>query len=369
MIQVAQPLLGQEEIDAVVDVLRSGQLAQGRVVEELEQQFARYIGTRHAIAVSSGTAALHLALLAAGVGPGDEVITSPFTFIASANAVLYTGARPVFVDICPDTFNLDPELVERAITPWTKAILPVHLYGLPADMPALIEIATRHGLVIVEDAAQAHGAAIGGRKVGTFGIGCFSLYATKNMTTAEGGLITTDDDRVAGHARVLRSHGQVERYRHDILGYNYRLTDVQAAIGLAQLQRLEANTAARIANAAFLSARLTELATPRVPSGYRHVYHQYTVRIPERRDVLAQQLRAAGVGTSVHYPVPVHQQQLYRDLGYVTCRPIAEQASREVLSLPIHPALTLDDLETIVGAVEDVVADARLVAVGARRAS
>ncbi len=358
MIPVAQPLLGPEEIDAVVDVLRSGHLVQGKVVEKFEQRFASYVGTRHAVAVSTGTAALHLALLVSGVGPGDEVITSPFTFIATANAVLYTGARPVFVDIQPESFNLDPQLVAAAITPRTKAILPVHLYGLPADMPALTRIAKQHGLSIVEDAAQAHGAAIGRRKVGTFGLGCFSFYATKNMTTAEGGLITTDDDRVARQLRMLRSHGQSERYHHDILGYNYRLTDLQAAIGLVQLDRLEANTMSRIANAEFLSARLRGVATPRVPADYRHVFHQYTVRVPVGREEAIRQLMVAGVGTSVHYPRPVHQQKVFRDLGYDVVLPVAEQASREVLSLPVHPALTHADVQKIAATVNRVLSSA-----------
>jgi dTDP-4-amino-4,6-dideoxygalactose transaminase len=356
MIPIVQPVLGQAEIDAVVEVLRSGHLVQGKVVAELERRFAAYIGVRHAVAVSSGTAALHLALLATGVGPGDEVITSPFTFIASANAVLYTGARPVFVDIREDTFNLDSDLVAAAITPRTKAILPVHLYGLPADMPALRRIADRYGLAIVEDAAQAHGAGIGPRKVGTFGVGCFSFYATKNMTTAEGGIITTDDDDTANELRMLRSHGQSERYHHDILGYNYRLTDVHAAIGLVQLDRLEANTRARIGHAAFLNAHLRQVTTPFVPDGYRHVYHQYTVRIPHGRDEVARQLTTAGVGTSIHYPVPVHRQKLYRDLGFDVSLPVAERVCREVLSLPVHPALSFPDIQEIARTVDEIVA-------------
>jgi dTDP-4-amino-4,6-dideoxygalactose transaminase len=347
MIPVARPLLGQEEIEAVVEVLQSGNLAQGRLVERFEQRFAQEVGARHAVAVSSGTAALHLALLAHGVGPDDEVITTPFSFVATGNCVLFTGATPVFADIRPDTYNIDPDLIEPLISPRTRAIIPVHLYGLPADMAAIEAIAARHGLAVIEDAAQAHGAAIGERKVGSSGTACFSFYATKNVTTAEGGVVTTSDDRIAERMRMLRSHGQRERYYHEILGYNYRMTDLQAAIGLAQLDRLEDLTRQRIANAQYLTSRLAGMGPQRVPDGYRHVYHQYTIRIPLGRDQAVEILKAAGVGTAIHYPVPIHQQKLYRDLGFFVSLPIAERASREVLSLPVHPALTREDLDVI----------------------
>jgi dTDP-4-amino-4,6-dideoxygalactose transaminase len=351
MIPIAQPVLGQPEIDAVVAVLRSGQLAQGEVVARLERRFADLVGARHAIAVSNGTAALHVALLAHGIGPGDEVITTPFSFIATANAILYCGARPVFADVCPDTLNLDPAALAARITPRTRAILPVHLYGHPADLPAIEAIAARHGLTVIEDAAQAHGAAIGDRAIGQRGTATFSFYATKNVTTAEGGIVTTDDDGVADRLRLLRSHGQRERYRHEMLGYNYRLTDLQAAIGLAQLDRLEELTEARIANAAYLNARLRGALTPATRPGCRHVYHQYVLRVPNDRDGVAGRLAALGVGTAVHYPVPIHRQPLYAQLGYQDALPIAERASREVLSLPVHPALTIDELERIAALV------------------
>jgi dTDP-4-amino-4,6-dideoxygalactose transaminase len=352
MIPVAKPIIGEEEIEAVVAVLRSGMLVQGRITERLEEQFAAFVGTRHAVAVSNGTTALHLALLAHGVGPGDEVITTPFSFIATANSVLYTGARPVFADISEDTFNIDPDLIEAKVTARTKAIIPVHLYGHPADMAAIANIASRHGLFIVEDAAQAHGAAIDGRAVGSFGTGCFSFYATKNMITAEGGMVTTDDGILAERLRMLRNHGQRERYRHEILGYNFRLTDLQAAIGLAQLARLEAMTARRIANAGLLDASLPDsVGKPRVRLGCRHVYHQYTIRVREGRDELARLLREAGIGTGIHYPVPIHEQKLYLDLGYREELPVAEKACREVLSLPVHPAVGEADIAEIAGAV------------------
>lgn len=352
MIPVAKPIVGEEEIEAVVAVLRSGKLVQGEVTERFEREFARLVGTRHAVATSNGTTALHLALLAHGVGPGDEVITTPFSFIATANAALYVGARPVFADICEDTFNVDPLQIEARITPRTRAIIPVHLYGHPAEMAPILEIAARHGLAVIEDAAQAHGAAIDGRRVGTFGTGCFSFYATKNVITAEGGMVTTDDDDIADRLRMLRSHGQRERYQHEILGYNFRLTDIQAAIGLAQLARLEELTARRIANADYLSRNLPDhVVTPKVRLGNRHVFHQYTIRVREGRDEMARRLREAGVGTGIHYPIPIHQQKLYADLGYQDSLPVAEQASREVLSLPVHPALSEADLAEVAQAV------------------
>lgn len=355
-ISIAQPSIGRAEINAVNAVLRSGNLVQGAVVKQLEDRFAEMIGTRHAIAVNTGTAALHLALLAHGIGPGDEVITSPFTFVATGNSILYCGARPVFVDISPDTFNLDPSLIEAKITRRTRAIMPVHLYGHPADMDAIGDIARRYGLAIIEDAAQAHGAAIGDRRVGTFGTACFSFYATKNITTAEGGMVTTDSDEIADQLRLLRSHGARERYHHEILGFNYRLTDVQAAIGLAQLDRLEKLTASRIRNAEYLSDRLVDMDTPVVMPGYRHVFHQYTVRIPAARDLVARWLGEVGIGTGIHYPVPVHRQPLYQDLGYRDHLPEAEAACREVLSLPVHPGLTRQDLGAVAENVTAILA-------------
>lgn len=356
MIPVVKPVLGVEEEEAVLGVLRSGQIAQGARVAELEERFAELVGTRHAVASSSGTASLHLNLLALGIGPGDEVITSPFTFIASANAILYVGATPVFADIDPRSFNLDPGAVAARITPRTKAILPVHLYGNPADMPAFCRLAERYDLQLVEDAAQAHGAAIDGRQVGTFGTGNFSLYPTKNITSVEGGILTTSDDGLADRARKLRNHGQTDRYRHEMLGYNLRMSDVHAAIGLAQFGRLASFTERRRWNARYLDDGLAGVVeTPYVHRGYTHVYHQYTIRISNgRRDHVAALLRERGVGTAVHYPTPVHLQPLYQDLGYRDSLPEAERAAREVLCLPVHPSLSEQDLETIVREVRAV---------------
>lgn len=354
MISLVNPIIGPEEQAAVMAVLESRQLAQGPRVAEFEERFAAYCGVRHGIAVSSGTMALWLALLAYEIGPGDEVITTPFSFIATANSILYTGATPVFVDIDPETFNIDPAQVEAAITPRTKAIMPVHLYGLPSDMERLGDIARRHNLALIEDACQAHGAAIDGRRVGSFGAGCFSFYATKNMTTGEGGIITTDDDAVADRARLLRAHGMRVRYYHERLGFNFRMTDMQAAIGLVQLGRLPELTRRRQANAAFLMEMLAGvdgLILPRTPAGYEHVYHQFTIRVPFERDAFRKALADRGVGSEVYYPVPISDQDVYRDRGYQPFMPMSQAASREVLSLPVHPALQPEDLHQIVNAV------------------
>ncbi len=355
MIPISRPLLGEEERQAVLEVLDSGMLVQGRRVQEFEQAFAEFCGVRHAIATSSGTTALQTALMAHGIGAGDEVITTAFTFIASANAVRFVGARPVFVDIDPRTFTMDPNQVEDAITPRTRAILPVHLYGLMADMPAIMEIAERHGLVVIEDACQAHGAAIDGRMAGSFATGCFSFYPSKNMTTAEGGMITTNDDEIARRCRLIRNHGMSEQYLHEVEGYNFRMTDIQAAIGLVQLRRLAEFNARRRANAAYLSTHLRGVITPYVPAGYQHVFHQYTVRVPDgRRNELAAGLAARGIASRVYYPLAVHQQPYYRHLGYRDILPATEQACREVLSLPVHPALTSQELSQIVEAVNEI---------------
>jgi dTDP-4-amino-4,6-dideoxygalactose transaminase len=360
MIPIAKPLIGDEEKQAVLEVLDSGMLAQGPRVKAFEEGFARMCGVQHAIATSSGTTALHIALLAHGVGPGDEVITSPFTFIASANSVLFTGAKPVFVDIDPATFNIDPAQIEAAITPRTRAILPIHLFGLLADMDAIMAIAEEHGLVVIEDACQSHGAEIRGKRAGSFGTGTFSLYPTKNMTSAEGGMITTNDAELAEHCRSIRQHGMRRRYYHDELGFNFRMTDVHAAIGLAQLGKLADFNARRMANARFLSANLRGIVVPTVPEGYTHVFHQFTVRAPDgKRDALAAYLRDRAIGTAVYYPVPIHKQTYYtRELGYDLTLPEAERAAEEVLSLPVHPALTQADLETIVAAVNALMAGA-----------
>ncbi len=355
MINMAKPQIGDEEKKAVMEVLDSGIIAQGPRVKAFEEAFAVMCGVKHAAATTSGTTALHTALLAHGICEGDEVITSAFTFIASANSILYAGARPVFVDIDPKTFNLDAAKIEAAITPRTKAILPIHLYGLPCDMDAIMAIAQKHHLVVVEDACQAHGAEYKGHKVGSFGTGTFSLYPTKNMTSGEGGMITTDDPVIDEKCRVIRQHGMRRRYYHDELGFNFRMTDLCAAIGLEQLKKLERFNQARQANAAFLSANLKGVTPPFVPEGSTHVFHQYTIRVPGgKRDALRTYLQEHGVGSEIYYPVPIHQQTFYMsELGYNQTLPETERAVREVLSLPVHPALSPADLETIVASVND----------------
>ncbi len=353
MIPVSKPFIGEAEKQAVLEVLNSGMLAQGPRTAKFEERFAQVCGVEHAIATSSGTTALHIALLANGVGEGDEVITTPFTFIASANSILFTGAKPVFVDIDSETFNIDPEQVARAVTPRTKAIMPVHLYGYMCDMDALQAIADRHGLKIVEDACQAIGAAYYGKPAGSIGTGCFSLYATKNVMSGEGGMITTNDDTVAEQCRMLRNHGMKRRYYHDMLGFNFRMTDLCAAIGLAQMDRLEEFTAKRRANAAYYNSRIESVITPKVKEGYDHVWHQYTIRLDggRDRDLAVKQLNDAGIGTGVFYPVPAHQQEYMHEIVGEIRLPVAEQLAKEVISLPVHPQLSQADLDAIVAEV------------------
>jgi perosamine synthetase len=350
MIFISKPYIGEEEKNNVLEVLNSGMLAQGPRVNQLEKKFAQLCGVRHAIATSSGTTALHIALLAHGIGPGDEVITTPFTFIASANSILFTGATPIFVDIEQDTFNIDPVEIEKAITQNTKAILPVHLYGYVCDMEAIEEIAQKNNLVIIEDACQAVGAEFRGQVAGSFGTGTFSLYATKNIMSGEGGMITTDDDHIAEQCRLLRSHGMRVRYYHDMLGYNFRMSDLHAAIGLAQFDRLNDFNKKRQYNAQFLNEKLTTVITPKVKPDYKHVWHQYTIRLDgdRDRDAAIETLNQAGIGTGVFYPVPVHQQGYIKEMIGEQSLPVAEKLAKEVISLPVHPQVSQDDLDTIV---------------------
>jgi perosamine synthetase len=357
VIPIARPQMGEEEKASVWSALESGSLAQGSRVRELEERFASMIGVPHAVATSSGTTALHLALLGHGIGPGDEVVTVPFTFMASATTIVHAGARPVFVDVGERDFCMDPDLVEAAITPRTRGIMPVSLYGQPADMPALAEIAERRGLALVEDAAQTHGAAVGERRSGSWGAGCFSFYPTKNMTTGEGGMVTTADAELAERVRLLREHGMKVRYHHDTLGYNFRMTDIHAAIGLAQLPKLPDYNRRRREIAARYHAELRGVITPHVRPGVTHVYHQYTIRVA-RRDEFAERLRERGVGSGIYYPIPVHRQKPFVEMGYGDHSfPVTERLTEQVLSIPVHPSLTDAEVGTVIEAVNAVAAE------------
>lgn len=354
MIALSRPFIGDSEKQAVLEVLESGMLVQGPRTAKLEEKFAAVCETQYAIATSSGTTALHVALLAHGIQPGDEVITTPFTFMASVNAILYLGAKPVFVDIEEDTFNIDPNLVEAAITPKTRAILPVHLYGYPCNMDALMDIANRHGLIVIEDACQAVGARFHGKVVGSFGTGCFSLYATKNIMAGEGGIITTSDEALAQRCRMIRNHGMQRRYYHDMLGYNFRISDLHAAIGSVQVDRLDEFTSKRKANAAYFNQHITSVKTPCVRDGYDHVWHQYTIRVDGGRshDAAVKRLADAGVGAGVFYPIPAYRQKHLIEAGYGEIfLPVTEHRVNEVISIPVHPQLSQTDLETIVAEV------------------
>ncbi|HEY7524423.1 MAG TPA: DegT/DnrJ/EryC1/StrS family aminotransferase [Candidatus Limnocylindrales bacterium] len=367
MIPIARPDLGQEEIDALADVIRSGMVAQGPRVAELEKRFAEYTGVRHCVATANGTLALMAVFEGLGIGPGDEVVTVSHTFAATANAILSTGANPVFVDVEPDTYLIDAKGIEAAITPRTRAIVPVHLYGLVADMEMIGAIADRHGLTVVEDACQAHGATYRDRRAGSFGHGAFSLYATKNMTTAEGGFITTDDDELADWVRRYRNQGMRARYQFEILGFNYRMTDLNAAIGLVQLDKLPGGIDRRRAIAARYDEAFAGLpiTTPIVPEGRTHVYHQYVLDIGPARDEVLAGLKEAGVGADIYYPLPVHRQGYIQERGLHAELPVTDRLAAETLALPIYPRLTDDEQTTVIDAVRDVVG--RLVSTGAGR--
>jgi len=357
MIPIAKPLISEEEIEAVKSVMLSGNIAQSKKVDEFEKQFADYIGTEYAISTSNGTTALHVALLSNGIRKGHEVITTSFTFVATANSVLFTGAKPVFVDIDSDSFTIDSSQIEDKITSKTKAIMPVHLYGQPAEMKVIKDICEDYDLKLIEDAAQAHGAKFDGKKVGSFGTGSFSFYPTKNMTTSEGGMITTNDKSVYELSKKIRNHGQEKRYYYDTLGFNFRMTDICAAIGICQLNKLDGFNKSRRINAEFLSKRLSKLdyiECPKTFSNREHVFHQYTIRIKNgKREDLIKALEKAGIGYGIYYPLPLHKQPLYIELGYNDRLPKTEKASEEVVSIPVHPSLKKEDLEYMVSFFEE----------------
>ncbi len=369
-IPIARPSMTDEEVKAVTEVLQSGQLAQGPRVEEFERAFAEVAGTEYCVATSSGTTALHLAYEALGA---DVVLCPAFTFIATASAALHAGADVVFVDIDPETYCMDPEhledtlkTLEPTLTDKTVVIVPVHLYGHPADMNAINDVAEDHDALVVEDAAQAHGATYKGDPVGSLGdAACFSFYPTKNITTGEGGAVTTDDRELADLIASLRSHGEIERYHHVEVGYNFRMTDIAAAIGLVQLERLDELNEARRRNARFYLRELADLepyiSLPVEKPWAEHVYHQFTIRVSTTelgadRDEFAEALRAEGIECAVHYPIPLHRQPALARKGSANVSlPESERAVKEVLSIPVHPGLNEEDLEDVVRAVEKVV--------------
>lgn len=353
MIPAAQPIIGDDERQAVDRVLQSGMLAQGPEVKAFEDEFSEIVDKRHCIAVNSGTSALHMAFVAAGIRQGDEVIVPSFSFAATANAVRLAGATPVFADIEQDYFNLSPGAVEAAITPRTRAIMPVHLYGHPAAMTELTAICQRHNLLLFEDAAQAHAASLNGVPVGAFGVaGSFSFYPTKNMTSGEGGMVTTGCDHIARQLRLLRNQGMERRYENEVIGFNTRMTDIHAAIGRVQLKKLAGWTKQRQDNAQFLSNNISGVVTPPTASGAIHVFHQYTIRVVDQdRDKFAEELVKRGVGCGVYYPTPIHRLPSF---GLTIDLPVTEQVALQCLSLPVHPSLSKKDLETIVETVNAV---------------
>jgi dTDP-4-amino-4,6-dideoxygalactose transaminase len=359
MIPLVHPIVGAEEKKVLNGIIDSRILASGAYVTEFEKRCAARFGTKYAVAVSSGTTALHAALLACGIKPGDKVLTTPFSFIATANSILFCGAKPLFADIDPRTFNLDPAAAEAVLRREknVKAVIVVHLYGMPADMDAFMKLKRKYGFILIEDCAQAHGATFRGKTIGSFGdASAFSYYATKNVMCGEGGAVQTNNARIDRLARQIINHGRAGHSTHTILGYNFRLTNLAAGVGVVQLGKLDEWNAARVRNAAFLNAAFTglpRLQTPFTPPHASPVYHQYTIRVPAgRRTAFMAHLKNKGVGSGVYYPYAIYRQPLYRDLGYrAGLCPEAEKASREVVSLPVHPALTVKDRETVAAAV------------------
>ncbi|WP_394698793.1 DegT/DnrJ/EryC1/StrS family aminotransferase [uncultured Methanoregula sp.] len=360
-IPIARPAIGQEEILAVTEVLESGMLAAGERVAQFEQKFADYCSTTHAIAINNGTAALHAALLAIDIGPGDEVIVPAFSFIATATTVSMCGAKPVFVDVNGDTYNIDPARIEERITDKTRAVIGVHLFGQPFDVDAVKKVCESRNLKLIEDAAQAHGAIYHGEKVGGLGdLGCFSFYATKNMITGEGGMVTTNSRALADRLRLTINHGQKEKYLHTRLGYNYRMTDLAAAIGLVQLKKLDKFNLRRRKNAEYFNANLSVkgLVTPKVMEGTNPVYHQYVIRLteefPMKRQEFADYLKSKGIGSAIHYPIPIHRQPLYDTANGPDPCPVSTRLSESVLSLPVHPLLDQKELAYICETINKV---------------
>lgn len=350
MIPIAHPVFDDNEIDAVSAVIRSGVIASGEQVLSFEKEFAQYCSTLDAIATNNGTTALHTGLLACGIHQGDEVIVPSFTFFATASSVSMCGAKPIMVDVCEESFEINPDAIVESVTSKTKAIIGVHLFGQPCNIAAILDVCEDHDLIFIEDCAQAHGAQYHGKKVGSFGaIGCFSFYPTKNMTTGEGGMITTNDVSIADRCRRLINHGQEKKYLHTEIGYNYRLTDIGAAIGRVQLRKLDVMNQKRNNNASFFSRNIhhPDITLPTIQEGCSHVFHQYVIRVRDnKRDDLVSWLSEHGVGTAVHYPIPVNEQPVYSDSQNPPC-PVSSKLAKEVLSLPVYPDLSEMELSHI----------------------
>lgn len=360
-IPISKPIIGDEEISAVVNVLKSGKLASGTQVQRFEIEFADYCGTKYAVATNNGTSALHATLIAAGIGKYDEVIIPSFSFIATASSVSMTGAKPIFVDVDNFTYNINPCKILDKITPRTKAILGVHLFGQPFDVKSIRDICEDYGLILIEDAAQAHGAMVNNKKVGSFGtMGCFSFYATKNMMTGEGGMITTNDKKLNERLRKIINHGQTEKYLHTFLGYNYRMTDISAALGIEQLKKLNKFNNARRENAHYYDGHIhwaSGVDIPlTIPENY-HVYHQYALRVTHNcsmtRPNFIKYLTEKGIGSAVHYPLAIHNQPLYYNRGFDTC-PVSTSLSSSLVSIPVHPSLTDNEVAYISAVINNL---------------
>lgn len=361
MIPIAKPLIDENEKSRVMEVLDSGMITLGETVREFEKAFANYTGADYSIATSSGTSALHVAMAAAGIGPGDRVLTTPFSFIATANTILYCGGTPVFCDVNGDDFNLNPRSIRKALDEYdnVKAVLIVHIFGQPCDMDEIMEIVDEYGLVLIEDCAQAHGARYKDKHVGTFGLaGTFSFYPTKNMTTAEGGMVITQSEEFFKRLKRIREHGMSKAgaYDYTMLGYNYRMTNIEAAIGLAQLEKLDGFNRKRAENARYYDKNLSDidwLSIPVVRENRVHCYHQYTLKV-QQRDAFAEHLAQNGVGYKVFYPALIPDTHIYRKMGYDGSRyPIARSLTREVISIPVHPGVTVEDREKIVEVIRN----------------
>jgi len=362
MIPIAKPSVGNQEALAAADVIRSGMLASGEEVARFEGQFVRYIGSKHGVATNSGTSALHSALLAAGISNGDEVIVPAFTFIATATAVSMCNATPIVADIEDRYYCLDPDSFLETIGSHTRAVIPVHIFGQPCDMKAIRQICQDHHIILIEDCAQAHGANYNGEMVGTFGLsGCFSFYPTKNMTTGEGGMVTTDDSKYAEHVRHLINHGQASKYCHTEIGFNYRMTNICASIGQVQLKKLHEFNHLRQENAAFYKKNITRkgIICPDIRPGCEHVFHQYAIRvIPEcdiSRDQLSEALTRNGIGNAIHYPTPVNEQPVFQGKIPEKHSPVSSKLTGEILSIPVWPGLTKDDLDFICMTINEVI--------------